>query len=63
MEDKKTSTTVYITIEQREKLKAISKKTKVPVSEYIREGIDLVIEKYGDVLPGKQLTFLNEGKK
>lgn len=53
MARKKISTTVYITQEQNEKLKALHEKTKVPVSEYIREGIDLVLEKHKDVLPGQ----------
>jgi predicted DNA-binding protein len=49
----KISTTVYITQEQSEKLKLLHKKTKVPVSEYIREGIDLVLEKHSNELPGQ----------
>jgi predicted DNA-binding protein len=53
---KKISTTIYITPEQNETLKLLNKKTKVPVAEYIREGIDLVLEKYKAQLPG-QATF------
>jgi predicted DNA-binding protein len=49
----KISTTVYITEQQNERLKQLNKKTKVPVSEYIREGIDLVLEKHRDKLPGQ----------
>jgi predicted DNA-binding protein len=56
MARKKLSTTVYITPEQNEKLKLLHAKTKVPVAEYIRQGIDLVLEKYKQHLPG-QLTF------
>jgi len=56
MARKKISTTVYITQEQNERLKLLHQKTKVPVAEYIREGIDLVLEKHKSVLPG-QLTF------
>jgi predicted DNA-binding protein len=56
MARKKLSTTVYITPEQNEKLKQLHEKTKVPVAEYIRQGIDLVLEKYKQHLPG-QLTF------
>ncbi len=56
MSRKKISTTVYITEEQNEKLKALNKKTKVPIAEYIRQGIDLALEKYKKELPG-QLTF------
>jgi len=50
---KKLSTTVYITPEQDERLKALHARTKVPVAEYIRQGIDLVLEKYSDQLPGQ----------
>ena len=56
MAREKISTTVYITPEQNELLKALHHKTRVPVAEYIRQGIDLVLEKYKAVLPG-QATF------
>jgi predicted DNA-binding protein len=49
----KISTTVYITEEQDQKLKELSRRTKVPVAVYVREGIDVVIRQYGDVLPGQ----------
>jgi predicted DNA-binding protein len=50
---RKVSTTVYITPEQDAVLKALAQRTKVPVAEYIRQGIDLVVEKYRDHLPGQ----------
>jgi predicted DNA-binding protein len=53
---KKISTTIYITPEQSELLKQLHDKTKVPVAEYIRQGIDLVLEKQRHQLPG-QLTL------
>ncbi len=53
---KKISTTVYITPEQNERLKLLHERTKVPVAEYIRQGIDLVLQKYRGDLPG-QLTL------
>jgi predicted DNA-binding protein len=53
---KKISTTIYITPEQSELLKQLHEKTKVPVAEYIRQGIDLVLEKQRHQLPG-QLTL------
>ncbi len=56
MPRKKISTTVYITPEQSERLKVLHDRTKVPVAEYIRQGIDLVLEKYRATLPG-QLTL------
>ncbi len=56
MARKKISTTVYITPEQNERLKLLHDRTKVPVAEYIRQGIDLVLLKYRGDLPG-QLTL------
>lgn len=56
MPRKKISTTIYITPEQNERLKLLHDRTKVPVAEYIRQGIDLVLEKYRGALPG-QLTL------
>jgi hypothetical protein len=53
---KKITTTVYITPEQDQLLKLLNQKTKVPVAEYIRQGIDLVLDKYQSQLPG-QATF------
>jgi hypothetical protein len=53
MARKKISTTVYITPEQNELLKLLHEKTKVPVAEYIRQGIDLVLERERDRLPGQ----------
>ncbi len=56
MARKKISTTVYITPEQDELLKLLHNKTKVPVAEYIRQGIDLILERERVHLPG-QLTL------
>lgn len=53
MSRKKISTTIYVTAEQSEKLKLLHERTKVPVSVYIREGIDLVLRHYQHVLPGQ----------
>jgi Ribbon-helix-helix domain len=50
---KKLSTTVYITPEQDARLKLLHSRTKVPVAEYIRQGIDLVLDKYRASLPGQ----------
>ena len=52
----KISTTVYITPEQNERLKLLSQKTRIPVASFIREGIDLVLERHKKQLPG-QLSF------
>ena len=53
MARKKISTTVYITAEQNEQLKLLHQRTKVPVAVYIREGIDLVLERHKNELPGQ----------
>lgn len=53
MARKKISTTIYITPEQNEMLKLLNQKTKVPVAEYIRQGIDMVLQKYKSELPGQ----------
>jgi hypothetical protein len=53
MARKKISTTIYITPEQNELLKLLNQKTKVPVAEYIRQGIDLVLDRYKEQLPGQ----------
>lgn len=57
MAEKKVSTTVYITKEQLEKLKLLHARTKVPVAEYIRQGIDLILKENADKLPG-QLSLM-----
>lgn len=56
MSRRKVSTTVYLTAEQSEKLKLLNEKTKVPIAAYIREGIDLVLDRYKNQLPG-QMSF------
>ncbi|MFH1729193.1 MAG: ribbon-helix-helix domain-containing protein [Pseudomonadota bacterium] len=55
--NKKISTTVYLTEEQLERLRKLNENTKVPIAEYIREGVDLVLEKHRDQVPG-QLSLL-----
>ncbi|MBX3271937.1 MAG: ribbon-helix-helix domain-containing protein [Sandaracinaceae bacterium] len=61
MARKKVSTTIYITPEQNERLKLLNQRTKVPIAVYIREGIDMVLDKYQDELPG-QLTLDGSGR-
>lgn len=63
---KKISTTVYLTEEQNLALKSLNKSTRVPIAEFIREGVDLILKKYKEHLPG-QITFddklIGEGSK
>ncbi|MES9887283.1 MAG: ribbon-helix-helix domain-containing protein [Candidatus Sedimenticola sp. 6PFRAG1] len=39
-------TTVYLNPEQLEALKRLNKNTRVPIAEYFREAVDMVLEKY-----------------
>lgn len=63
MARKKISTTVYITPEQSERLKLLHERTRVPVAEYIRQGIDLVLDQYRGALPGQLTLDDMSGKK
>jgi predicted DNA-binding protein len=47
---KKISTTLYLTLRQRDLLAALSKATRVPQSEYVREGIDAVIKQENEAI-------------
>jgi len=51
--DRKVSTTVYITDQQSRLLKALNDRTRVPIAEYIRQGINMVLEKNKENLPGQ----------
>jgi predicted DNA-binding protein len=63
MARKKISTTIYITPEQNESLKLLHERTKVPVAVYIREGIDLVLERHEADLPGQLSLATGSDKK
>ncbi len=54
---KKLATTIYITEEQQALLKELNRRTRVPIAEFVREGIDLVLERHREHLPG-QLDLL-----
>lgn len=56
MAGKKITTTVYITEDQNRLLKELNRRTRVPIAEFIREGIDLVLQRNRQHLPG-QLEF------
>ena len=43
----KVSTTCYIRPEQLEKLRELSRKTGVSMAEYVRQGIEKVLERHG----------------
>ncbi len=50
MSQKKVARTIYINDEQMEALKRLSEKTKVPQSVYVREALDMLLEKYSEQL-------------
>ncbi len=50
MAQKKIARTIYIKDEQVEALKRLSEKTKVPQSVYVREALDMLLEKYSEQL-------------
>jgi len=58
---KKVSTTVYLTTGQLDALKRLSDKTRVPIAEYIREGVDMVLERHGRKIPGQLALFDLDG--
>ena len=50
MGNTKVARTIYINGEQLEALKRLSQRTKVPQSVYVREALDLLLEKYSEQL-------------
>ena len=59
---KKIATTIYITEKQQDQLKELNDRLKVPVSELIRQGIDLIIKKYDENLSGQISLFEEKGQ-
>ena len=57
---RKVSTTIYITPEQNVQLKLLHEKTKVPIAEYIRQGIDIILERHRATIPGQQQTLFGD---
>lgn len=60
MSRRKVSTTIYITPEQNEQLRLLHDKTKVPIAEYIRQGIDVILERHRLIIPGQQQSLFPE---
>ena len=63
MTRKKISTTVYITPRQDEQLKMLSERTNLPVAEYIRRGIDHILQENRDQIPTQLDLLGDEGNK
>lgn len=67
----KTARTIYIDNEQIEALKRLSQRTKVPQSVYVREALDMLLEKYSEQLKfdfktssrGLSESSMREGKE
>ncbi len=57
---KKVARTIYIKDEQLEALKRLSEKTKVPQSVYVREALDMLLEKYSEQLKFEFKGYLKE---
>ena len=53
---KKALRSVYLDLEQVERLKILSDKTRVPQAVYIREGLDLVMSKHEKRLKKSRTT-------
>jgi predicted DNA-binding protein len=60
LSQKKVARTIYIKDEQMEALKRLSEKTKVPQSVYVREALDMLLEKYSEQL---KLDFSGDFKR
>ena len=60
---KKIASTIYITEKQQAQLKELNDRLKIPVSELIRQGIDLILKKYDQKLSGQIPLFDEESKK
>ena len=60
MSRRKVATTVYITREQDQALKVLAERTNKAVAAYIREGIDLVLDKHQAEMPHQFSVFEEE---
>lgn len=62
MASRKVATTIYITAEQDRQLKLLSHATGTSMAQYIRDGIDLVLDRNRTHLPQQLgLDIFNEG--
>lgn len=57
---KKIATTIYVTAQQKAALDRLSARTKVPAAEYIRQGIDWVLDREGEPPYAADVTELSE---
>jgi predicted DNA-binding protein len=55
---KKVITTIYLNPDQKEKLRRLSAKTRVPISGFIREGVDHVLKRYQSIMSNDKKTVV-----
>ncbi len=48
MGGRKVATTVYLTPEQDSRLKQVHQRTRLAVAELVRQGVDMVLDRYTD---------------
>jgi hypothetical protein len=60
---KKALRSVYLDLQQVERLKLLSEKTRVPQAVYIREGLDLVMNKYEKKIRKSPPAAKSRGRK
>lgn len=56
MADRKIATALYLTPAQHDGLKKLSQHTKVPMAVYLRDAVDLVLEKHAAELAAADLA-------
>ena len=52
--DKRVFTGVYFNRPQHDALRALSDRTRVPLAAYLREAVDMLLEKYGAKVPRRK---------
>ena len=57
---RKLATTIYITVKQQERLKELNEHSKIPIAEFIRQGIDMILDRYEKSMPGQLPLPLKE---
>ena len=60
---KKTLRSIYFTVDQMEKLKKLSERTRVPQAVYIRDGLDLVLKMHSKKTGKKHVNAQTKNEK
>lgn len=56
-------TSCYFRLDQLERLKLLSAKTGVPMAEYVRQGVEKILEKHEERRPDISGTSAGEGSE